>query len=62
MIPRYTRPEMAALWTDEARWKIILEIEFWPRRPMQNAGRQTGGAGVAPESPGGCGAHSRNRV
>lgn len=28
MIPRYTRPEMAALWTDEARWKIILEIEL----------------------------------
>lgn len=28
MIPRYTRPEMAALWTDEARWNIILEIEL----------------------------------
>ncbi len=28
MIPRYTRPEMAALWTDEARWKIILDIEL----------------------------------
>jgi adenylosuccinate lyase len=28
MIPRYTRPAMAALWTDEARWKIILEIEL----------------------------------
>ena len=28
MIPRYTRPERAALWTDEARWKIILEIEI----------------------------------
>ncbi|MBL8022798.1 MAG: adenylosuccinate lyase [Elusimicrobia bacterium] len=28
MIPRYTRPEMAALWTDEYRWKAILEIEL----------------------------------
>jgi adenylosuccinate lyase len=28
MIPRYTRPDMAALWTDEFRWKTILEIEL----------------------------------
>lgn len=28
MIPRYTRPEMAALWTDEFRWQTILEIEL----------------------------------
>jgi adenylosuccinate lyase len=28
MIPRYTRPEMASYWTDEARWNIILEIEL----------------------------------
>lgn len=28
MIPRYTRPEMSALWTDSARWSIWLEIEL----------------------------------
>jgi len=28
MIPRYTRPEMAALWTDEFRWKTILDVEL----------------------------------
>jgi adenylosuccinate lyase len=28
MIPRYTRPEMAALWTDEFRWQTILDVEL----------------------------------
>jgi adenylosuccinate lyase len=28
MIARYSRPEMSALWTDEFRWKTILEIEI----------------------------------
>ncbi|HYM20996.1 MAG TPA: adenylosuccinate lyase [Candidatus Kapabacteria bacterium] len=28
MIPRYTRPEMGAIWTDENRFKIWLEIEL----------------------------------
>ncbi len=28
MIPRYTRPEMAALWTDEFRWNTILKVEL----------------------------------
>lgn len=27
MIPRYTRPEMAAIWTDETRYRIWFEIE-----------------------------------
>ena len=27
MIPRYTRPEMAALWTDETKYRIWFEIE-----------------------------------
>lgn len=27
MIPRYTNPEMASIWTDEARYAIWLEIE-----------------------------------
>ncbi len=29
MIPRYTRPEMAARWTDEARLRLWLAIEIW---------------------------------
>lgn len=28
MIPRYTRPEMSALWTDERRYNLWLEIEL----------------------------------
>ena len=27
MIPRYARPEMAALWTDQRRWETILAVE-----------------------------------
>ncbi|MCR9257982.1 MAG: adenylosuccinate lyase [Alphaproteobacteria bacterium] len=27
MIPRYTRPEMAAIWTDESKYRIWFEIE-----------------------------------
>ena len=27
MIPRYTRPEMAAIWSPESRFGIWLEIE-----------------------------------
>ncbi len=29
MIPRYSRPEMAARWSDEARLKLWLAIEVW---------------------------------
>lgn len=38
MIPRYTRPEMAALWTDEARWGIWLEIELLACEAQANLG------------------------
>ena len=27
MIPRYSRPEMAAIWAPEAKFQIWLEIE-----------------------------------
>ena len=27
MVPRYSRPEMSALWSDEARFKLWLEVE-----------------------------------
>jgi len=28
MIPRYTRPEMSSLWTDDYRWNTILDVEL----------------------------------
>ena len=28
MIPRYQRPEMAALWTDDAKWRRWLDVEI----------------------------------
>ncbi len=28
MIPRYSRPEMAALWTDQAKWERWLQVEI----------------------------------
>lgn len=28
MIPRYTRPEMAAIWTEENKFKAWLEVEI----------------------------------
>ncbi|WBL36217.1 hypothetical protein O0235_00965 [Tepidiforma flava] len=27
MIPRYSRPEMAAIWTDEAKYRRWLDVE-----------------------------------
>ena len=27
MIPRYTRPEMAAIWSPESKFRIMFEIE-----------------------------------
>ena len=38
MIPRYTRPEMAAIWTDENRYKIWLEIETLATEKMADLG------------------------
>src|SRR5512145_816297 len=29
MIPRYTRPEMGAIWTDEAKFQTWLDIELY---------------------------------
>ena len=28
MIPRYTRPEMGAIWTDQARFERMLDVEL----------------------------------
>ncbi len=38
MIPRYTRPEMASLWTDEARFQIWLDIETLALEQMAQEG------------------------
>lgn len=38
MIPRYTRPEMAAIWEPEARFGIWLEIETLAAEAMENLG------------------------
>lgn len=38
MIPRYTRPEMAAIWADENRFRIWLEIETLALEKMAELG------------------------
>lgn len=38
MIPRYTRPEMAAIWSDENRFRIWLEIETRAAEKMAELG------------------------
>ena len=39
MIPRYTRPEMAAIWAPETRFAIWLEIETLAAEAMEAAGQ-----------------------
>src|SRR5512144_1954528 len=38
MIPRYSRPELAALWDDKYRFELWLEIELAACRAMERAG------------------------
>lgn len=38
MIPRYTRPEMAAIWTDENRYKAWLQVEILAAEAMAKKG------------------------
>ncbi|MFZ4762215.1 MAG: adenylosuccinate lyase [Alphaproteobacteria bacterium] len=38
MIPRYSRPEMANIWTEENKFKIFLEIEILALEAMANLG------------------------
>ena len=38
MIPRYSRPEMAALWTPERRYQTWLSVELAAARAMADAG------------------------
>ena len=38
MIPRYSRPEMAAIWSPENRYRIWFEIEALAAEGMARAG------------------------
>jgi adenylosuccinate lyase len=38
MIPRYSRPEMAALWSPETRYRIWFEIEAHAADAMADLG------------------------
>jgi adenylosuccinate lyase len=38
MIPRYTRPEMGEIWTDENKYKIWLEIELLATEKQEDLG------------------------
>ncbi|MCP4870967.1 MAG: adenylosuccinate lyase [Proteobacteria bacterium] len=39
MIPRYTRPEMAAIWTEEHRLRVMLEVELLACEAMAELGQ-----------------------
>ncbi|PKP83293.1 MAG: adenylosuccinate lyase [Alphaproteobacteria bacterium HGW-Alphaproteobacteria-18] len=47
MIPRYTRPEMAAIWTPEARFQIWLDIETLAAEAMEQMGQVPKGTTAA---------------
>jgi len=47
MIPRYSRPEMAALWTEEARLRVMLEVEVRAAEAMAARGDIPEGAAAA---------------
>ncbi len=38
MIPRYSRPEMVAIWADENKYKIWLDIEIYSAEAMEQCG------------------------
>jgi adenylosuccinate lyase len=39
MIPRYSRPDMSRLWTDQFRWETILEVELVAAEVLARRGR-----------------------
>jgi len=43
MIPRYTLPEMGALWTDEARFTQMLRVEIAALRAVEKRGQVPAG-------------------
>jgi len=53
MIPRYTRPEMAAIWSDESKYSIWLEIETLAAEAMEVRGEIPAGTVAAVRARGG---------
>ena len=47
MIPRYSRPQMAAIWSDETKYRIWLEIETLAAEAMENLGTIPAGTSAA---------------
>ena len=45
MIPRYSRPEMAAIWSPETRFRIWFEIEAHAAEAMAELGIDPGRSG-----------------
>ena len=42
MIPRYTHPEMGAIWSDARRYETWLEVELAATDALADAGRRAG--------------------
>lgn len=53
MIPRYSRPEMSAIWSDESRFRIWLEVETLALEGMVNEGSAPAESLAAVKSRGG---------
>jgi adenylosuccinate lyase len=47
MIPRYSRPQMAAIWSDQSRYAIWLEIETLAAEAMEQLGQIPAGTSKA---------------
>lgn len=47
MIPRYTRPEMAAIWAPERRFQVMLEVELLACEAMEARGEVPAGTSAA---------------
>ena len=62
MIPRYSLPEMADLWTDQARFESMLRVELAVLDVLARAGHRArrGGRGDRDARPGGRGRASRS--
>ena len=48
MIPRYTRPEIGAIWSDENRFRIWLRIEILACEAMHRLGQVPAAATSSP--------------
>ena len=53
MIPRYTRPEMAAIWSDQSKYSIWLEIETLACEAMEELDQVPAGTSAAVRERGG---------